>query len=121
MEHHNGPNRPSANQAANFGEGHPDTELGHAHQSTHPLIGELPRMFALAQGFDEGDEEEESPTEVVAYGLALPGGATTTVGANGHGFGLWNSASSAARRLHSDLAWLGEDAVRPDGAGGSPS
>ncbi|MEV7007967.1 hypothetical protein [Streptosporangium sp. NPDC051022] len=88
----------------------------HPHQSTHPLIGDLPRMFALAQGADEGrgmTEEDEEATKVVAYGLVLPGGPATTVGANGRGFGVWNSARSAARRLHSELVWLGADAVQP--------
>ncbi|MGJ6961471.1 hypothetical protein ACSDR0_06125 [Streptosporangium sp. G11] len=67
-------------------------------------------MFALVQEFyedDEGEEDGESVTEVVAYGLTLPGGTAATVGANGNGFGRWTSAYSAARRLHSDLVWLG--------------
>ncbi|MEV8631818.1 hypothetical protein AB0395_09190 [Streptosporangium sp. NPDC051023] len=81
--------------------------------SPEDALRDLPRMFALVQGGDD----EETVAEVVAYGLALPGGMATTVGTNGHGFGLWLSADSAAWRLRSDLIRLGEDAdeARPSG------
>ncbi|MFD0883082.1 hypothetical protein ACFQ08_00675 [Streptosporangium algeriense] len=64
----------------------------------------VPRVFALVQ---EGWEDERP--EVVAYGLTLPGGQAATVGADGRGHGLWNSARSAARRLRSDLVWFGDE------------
>ncbi|MFF0578592.1 hypothetical protein ACFY19_24170 [Streptosporangium saharense] len=57
------------------------------------------RAFALVQEIDEGE------TEVVAYGLELPTGVAATVGVV-QGFGRWQSARNAARRLHSDLVWL---------------
>ncbi|GAA4190403.1 hypothetical protein GCM10022252_28670 [Streptosporangium oxazolinicum] len=63
-------------------------------------------MFALVQEFDDPDGEGLS--EVVAYGLVLPGGEAATVGVTARGFGSWRSADSAAYRLHSDLVWLGE-------------
>lgn len=108
MEHHAGSDQPSVCNGPDFGERCPrntDPECAHA------LTGDLPRMFALVQEFyeeDEGEEDGESVTEVVAYGLALPGGTVATVGANGNEFGRWTSAHSAARRLHSDLVWLGD-------------
>ncbi|MER7205547.1 MULTISPECIES: hypothetical protein [Streptosporangium] len=64
----------------------------------------VPRVFALVQ---EGWEGEQA--EVVAYGLTLPCGQAATIGADGRGHGLWNSAQSAARRLHSDLVWFGDE------------
>ncbi|WP_440104274.1 hypothetical protein [Streptosporangium sp. H16] len=70
------------------------------------LAGGLPRAFALVQEF--GDHEGEGVAEVVAYGLALPGGEAATVGVTARGFGSWQSADSAAYRLRSDLVWLGE-------------
>ncbi|GAA3086541.1 hypothetical protein [Streptosporangium carneum] len=115
MERHTGSDQSSDRHDPSLDAPHPwDTSLELAFEDTRALFGELPRMFALVQGCDD----EEVATEVVAYGLALPGGAATTVGANGHGFGLWRSPHSAAWRLRSDLVWLGEDAARPDGVEG---
>ncbi|MEV7011031.1 hypothetical protein [Streptosporangium sp. NPDC051022] len=118
MERHTGSDQSSARRDPSLDTPRPwDTAPEPAHEDTRALIRELPRMFALVRGGDD----EETVAEVVAYGLALPGGTATTVGANGHGFGLWRSADSAAWRLHSDLVWLGEDTVRPDGTEGSLS
>ncbi|MER5649207.1 hypothetical protein [Streptosporangium sp. NPDC002524] len=100
MEQHNGSDQSSARNAPDFDE----------HCPAYTMTGDLPRMFALVQEFyeeGEGEDDGESVTEVVAYGLTLPGGTAAIVGANGHGFGRWTSAHSAARRLHSDLVWLG--------------
>lgn len=103
MEYQNGFNRPSAEHG---------TGPIPAPHATHPLLGDLPRMFALVQGFDDdgdgGEEEADVAVEVVAYGMTLPSGQTTTFGTNGRNFGVWNSPRSAAKRLHSDLVWLGE-------------
>ncbi len=111
MERHTGSDQSPAHHDPSFDAPHPwDRVPEPAREDMRALIRELPRMFALVQGCDN----EETVAEVVAYGLALPGGTATTVGANGHGFGLWRSADSAAWRLHSDLVWLGEGAVRPD-------
>lgn len=86
-----------------------DTESGHIREETPALTGE-PRLFALIQ--ECAGDNEGVMTEVVAYGLTLPGGAAATVGVNGNGFGRWTSAHSAARRLHSDLLWLGDGDTR---------
>ncbi|MEV4753449.1 hypothetical protein AB0K21_44505 [Streptosporangium sp. NPDC049248] len=99
MEHRSDLGQPSACHGPDFGEHHPQEV---ALERVYALVGDLPRMFALVQDF----------TEVVAYGLALPGGTATTVGANGRGFGLWASPRSAARRLHSDLVWFGNDGAQ---------
>ncbi|MFF5107856.1 hypothetical protein [Streptosporangium sp. NPDC000509] len=106
MEHHPGSDQPSACHNPDFGEHYP-REV--ALERAYTLTGDLPRMFALVQDFAES---EESHPEVVAYGLALPGGTATTVGANGRGFGLWASPRSAARRLHSDLVWFGDGGMQ---------
>ncbi|GAA4185401.1 hypothetical protein GCM10022252_15730 [Streptosporangium oxazolinicum] len=109
--------QPSAHHDQGFG-GHlvRDTNPEHAYEATRMPTGDLPRMFALVQEFyedDEGEEDVESFTEVVAYGLALPGGTVATVAANGSEFGRWTSAHNAARRLHTDLVWLGDGDTNP--------
>jgi hypothetical protein len=63
-----------------------------------------PRLFALIQETD--DEDGQVAPTVTAYGIALPDGPATTVGAAGTGWGLWLSADSACRRTGSDLLWL---------------
>lgn len=103
MEHRTGSKQSPARHAPDFDERCPQSTDP---ECAHTPAGDLPRMFALVQEFYEDDGE--SFTEVVAYGLALPGGTAATVGATGHGFGRWTSAHSAARRLHSDLVWLGD-------------
>ncbi|WP_329092860.1 hypothetical protein [Streptosporangium sp. NBC_01469] len=105
MEHHTG-----SDHAPDFGERGPQNT---DHERARTPTGNPPRMFALVQELfyeeNEDDErDEESVTEVVAYGLALPCGTAATVGANGRDFGRWTSAHSAARRLHSDLVWFGD-------------
>ncbi|WP_433255332.1 hypothetical protein ACQPYK_14555 [Streptosporangium sp. CA-135522] len=108
MERHTGSGQSPTRHDSNFDAPDiRDTDPERARKDMRALTGELPRMFALVQ-----DDDEETSVEVVAYGLELPGGTTTTVGANGHGFGRWRSPYSAAWRLHSDLVWLGEDAAR---------
>ncbi|MFF3436748.1 hypothetical protein [Streptosporangium sp. NPDC002721] len=82
-----------------------DTEPEHPREETRLPTGELPRLFALIQEY--AGDDEKAVVEVVAYGLTLPGGTAATIGANGHGFGRWTSARSAARRFHSELVWLG--------------
>ncbi|WP_433376949.1 hypothetical protein [Streptosporangium sp. CA-115845] len=104
MEHRSDLGQPSACHDPDFGEHHPQEV---ALERAYTLTGDLPRMFVLVQDFTEN---EGSHPEVVAYGLALPGGTATTVGTNGRGFGLWTSPRSAARRLHSDLVWFENDA-----------
>ncbi|MFI6450813.1 hypothetical protein ACIBF6_04610 [Streptosporangium amethystogenes] len=99
MEHRSDLGQPSACHGPEFGEHYPQEV---ALERAYTLTGDLPRMFALVQDF----------TEVVAYGLVLPGGTATTVGANGRGFGLRTSPRSAARRLHSDLVWFGDGGMR---------
>ncbi|MER5625329.1 hypothetical protein ABT061_30265 [Streptosporangium sp. NPDC002544] len=111
MEHRSDLGRPSACHDPDFGErltGNADP--AQVREATYALTGGSPRLFALIQEF--GEEGEEVDAVVVAYGMALPGGTVTTVGANGRGFGLWTSARSAARRLHSDLVWFGDGGVR---------
>lgn len=76
--------------------------MEHLTDTDSPIIAHTPgpvRAFALVQEIDEGE------TEVVAYGLELPDGIAATVGVV-QGFGRWQSARNAARRLHSDLVWL---------------
>ncbi|TYB46728.1 hypothetical protein [Actinomadura chibensis] len=65
---------------------------------------EAPRLFVLVQ--EDLDEDYAVIREVVAYGIALPGGAAATVFARGGGFGRWISPESASRRLHSELVWV---------------
>lgn len=110
MERHTGSNPSSARHAQDFGERHLQEACSEcARGGARVPAGDLPRMFALVQEFDEDDGE--SLTEVVAYGLALPDGTAATVGANGHGFGRWTNPHRAAWRLRSDLVWLGECAA----------
>lgn len=66
------------------------------------LTGFEPRLFALVQEFAEADAVIP---EVVAYGISLPGGATT-VHAGGRSIGRWASAESAASRFGACLVWL---------------
>ncbi len=111
MEHSLEFGQPSACHDSGVG-GHlaRDTEPEHAREETRTLTDEPPRLFALIQ--ECGGDDEGVVTEVVAYGLTLPGGTAATFGANGHGFGRWTSAHSAARRLRSDLVWLGDGHTR---------
>ncbi|GAA3067256.1 hypothetical protein [Streptosporangium carneum] len=74
-------------------------------EEVRALVGGLPRVFALVQGFEESNGE--GAAKVVAYGLELPCGTAATVGVD-QGFGRWRSARSAAARLDSDLVWLEE-------------
>ncbi|MEU8039648.1 hypothetical protein [Streptosporangium sp. NPDC049078] len=114
MEHFDGSNHPTvyhgtgSQKAANGSTG--DTfpgKIGTTREDVRALAGGLPRVFALVQEFGE------DVPEVVAYGLALPGGEVATVGVTARGFGSWRSADSAAYRLHSDLVWLGESRETP--------
>jgi hypothetical protein len=63
--------------------------------------GELPKLFALVQEFDE---EDAVVREIVAYGIAMPDGSAATC--KGPTFARWQSAESASRRLCSELVWL---------------
>ncbi|WP_329429270.1 hypothetical protein OG339_10735 [Streptosporangium sp. NBC_01495] len=113
MEHFNGSDHStvyhgtSSSEAATGSEGDAFPEnAGPTREDVRALAGGLPRVFALVQEF--GDHDGDGIAEVVAYGLALPGGEAATVGVTARGFGSWRSADSAAYRLHSDLVWLGE-------------
>lgn len=107
MEHHTGSDQSSAHHVQDFDGRDPQSTVSkRACKGACMPSGDLPRMFALVQEFDEDDGE--SLTEVVAYGLALPDGTAATVGANGHGFGRWTNAHRAAWRLRSDLVWFGD-------------
>ncbi|MGC5011882.1 hypothetical protein ACLQ2R_14050 [Streptosporangium sp. DT93] len=113
MEHFNGSDHPTVYHGAYPPEvaNGSDSNVFHEHagltkEDVRALAGGLPRVFALVQEF--GDHDEEGVAEVVAYGLALPGGEAATVGVTARGFGSWRSADSAAHRLRSDLVWLGE-------------
>lgn len=79
---------------------------------TDALVAELwpagpPRLFALVD--EDEDENDEVVREVMAYGIALPDGAATTVGATGVGWASWLSADSAFEWMGgSDLIWLSQ-------------
>ncbi|MFI6454855.1 hypothetical protein ACIBF6_25215 [Streptosporangium amethystogenes] len=113
MEQHAGSDQPPVCHDPDFDERYPQiTGPESACASARLPTDDLPRMFALVQEFDEDDERDgPSSPEVVAYGLALPDGTAATVTRNGYGFGRWTNAHRAARRLGSDLVWLGESAV----------
>ncbi|XVQ12810.1 hypothetical protein ACQP1W_09710 [Spirillospora sp. CA-255316] len=66
--------------------------------------GEAARMFALVEEYD--DDNEQPVREIVAYGMALPGGHVMTVPPSGAGLFKWQSPQSASRRLGSELVWL---------------
>ncbi|MEU8207060.1 hypothetical protein [Streptosporangium sp. NPDC049046] len=112
MEHFNGSDNPTVYHGASSWESATGSDgyalpngidHGPTREDVRALAGGLPRVFALVQEFGE------DVPEVVAYGLALPGGEAATVGVTARGFGSWRSADSAAYRLHSDLVWLGEN------------
>jgi hypothetical protein len=123
MKHFSGSDHPTVYHGAGLqesaigsgGDASPgDADWGPTREDVQALTGGLPRMFALIQEFgeDSGDSGE-IVTEVVAYGLALPGGTAVTIGVTHQGFGRWMSAHSAASRLCSDLVWLEENGARP--------
>ncbi len=68
------------------------------------LTGTLPRLFALIK---EVAGDDDVVTEMVSYGLSLPGGAAI-VQADGRLIGRWGSAERAASMLGAYLVWLGE-------------
>ncbi|MEU8379700.1 hypothetical protein [Streptosporangium sp. NPDC048865] len=74
--------------------------IGPTREDVRALAGGLPHVFAPVQEFT--DHDREGAAEVVAYGLALPGGEAATVGVTCRGFGTWRSADSTAHRLRSD-------------------
>ncbi|MFJ2033855.1 hypothetical protein [Streptosporangium sp. NPDC087985] len=113
MERHAGSDQSSACHDPDFDEHCPqNTDPERACASAHMPTGDLPRMFALVQEFDEDDEDDgQSSREVVAYGLVLPDGTAATISRNGNGFGRWTNAHRAARRLSSDLVWLSESGI----------
>lgn len=112
MEQHAGSNQPPVCHDPDFDERRPQTTGPEsACASARMPTDDLPRMFALVQGFDEDERDGRGSREVVAYGLALPDGTAATVTRSGYGFGRWTNADRAAHRLGSDLVWLGESAV----------
>lgn len=81
-----------------------EAELTPVYHAADVGTSEAPRLFVLVQ---EGvDEDDVVVREVVAYGIALPGGAAATVPARGNGFGRWISPETASRRLCSELVWV---------------
>jgi hypothetical protein len=78
-----------------------DAELLRKHWAGNP-----PRLFALIQEFEDDEDEDQIEREIVAYGIMLPDGSATTVGAGGSGFGRFGSAIAASDTYYSDLVWL---------------
>ncbi|RAY13297.1 hypothetical protein DPM19_19615 [Actinomadura craniellae] len=62
------------------------------------------RLFMLVQ--EDTDDNDVPVRDVVAYGMALPGGHVLTVHPSGRGISNWRSPESASRRLDSELVWL---------------
>ncbi|MFI0373300.1 hypothetical protein ACH35V_36035 [Actinomadura sp. 1N219] len=81
-----------------------ESELMPVYHAAREGTSEVPRLFMLVR--EDLDEDDEVVREVVAYGIALPGGAAATVAARGSGFGRWISPESASRRLCSELVWV---------------